>query len=482
MRMEDLPEELLQEVFLHIKFEMPGDEHSDYHRLAHILTEHERLHTLFNISLTSRACNRAVQRALYNTLDLTITKPLMLPSHFVERFAKRPNTANFVEHLVLGWCEDKDIYGTNTYCEKIMIPRQYTQIASQVGLPAAPPPRPNHATCRDTAQQVAEIAILIYACRNLRHLTFYAPDCWEASIVNCLLGEYNAFKTIETGFANQARPCARVSTIDFIPWAAEPPDWILPDWSHILNLPTLHTVYARNVLPRGTSANCYSEETPVRKISLTASLAHSIDLTLIIEACPGVEAFALNGNSPMTGHGCVDYATIDDAISTYGPRLVEATLEPHFCEHCSSYTCKRCERTGLGPLDHLTSLKHLSVAHEALFYDDTEESEDDGEIDLMDCVDYLVDRLPTSLETLRVTCSWVEYAEVHDTRYASLMEDASFGALQSIEIERDERFTDAVLPLHWIASRRVGTCKYWDVWQVLTRRKKGAILRYFHPV
>ena len=312
--MGELPEELLQHVFLHLRPSGFIDGNP---------IEERNLQTLLSISLASKAFNRIVRPFIFYTLSPSTQRETCLPS-LLRTLIERPGTADLVKHLYLSdWVTELSV--AHEFAHPVVpgaaAMERYERTLDSIGLQSDLQER-----LRDRLSeglQDAEVALLICICNKLSMLDIFFTYGWESSLVGAVFEAYSAVQgsadAVSSGPAMSSESSASHTGTHSVSFESlrevkveplhEESSMTIADVSSFLRLPALRSFEGRNLFS-GDYTDLSQLKSSVQAVHLKESVIDGHNLKELLGACPALETLSLHGMThwePWAHDGEVTY-------------------------------------------------------------------------------------------------------------------------------------------------------------------------------
>lgn len=469
--MGELPEELLQQVFIHLRPSGFIDGNP---------TETRKLQTLLDISLASKAFNRIVRPFIFHTLSPSTQRKSCLPS-LLRTLIERPGTADLVKHLYLSDWETQ--LGVEHGFARPVVPdaeaiERYDRTLDSIVLRSDLQQR-----LRDRLSeglQDAAVALLICICNKLSMLDITFTYGWESSLVGAIFEAYSAAQgsadAISSGPAMSSESSASHTGTHSVSFESlrevkvepfcEESSMTIADVSSFLRLPALRNFEGRNLISV-YHTDLSQLRSSVQAVYLKECVTDGHNLKELFGACPALETLSLHGMTdfePWAHDGEVTYRAWGKVLESCGSRLKRLSLR---IDDRGNVDDSWLDGIPLGSLVHLSSLEHLEAPVEALCgHRRICQEDDDTGPDFWDSEKYLASILPKSLKTLQLFWTYMDDDDfqTRDTQLLKLMQDESFCTLDCIRIKRGDPFGCSLESTTWTVTKSD------ESWQILKRK------------
>ncbi|KAF2768051.1 hypothetical protein EJ03DRAFT_135716 [Teratosphaeria nubilosa] len=449
--MADLPEELLQHICFCLRGRRP---HLPSPYSAHLLHKNINLTTLASFSLASKACNRAARASLHYTLDIREARSSRLRP-FLSTIIQHPDAVALLHELYTdGIQTERDL--ERGHAKPSALPAGFLASCKAVveGLAVSTQLQKRVASGLEKGLQDAELALLLCLCPNLRLWDLVAVHRFDETICMAVIREALQIRRLSASMPLQHLCEAKVSHWD-TEGAAN-----MTEVQPILALPAFRTF-------QGHMVAC-DQETPLtspgplklRHAYFQESILNAIDFECLLSACPHLETLSVHWGSAVVGRSEIDWIGIGAALRRHGKALRNLTLKPE------EAFCSEGLEDVPGPLGDLTALESLRMLSLPLDVLVRQPKDLDN--------NWLANRLPVSLETLRLTEGAAEDNDVAalDAQLSRIMVDTRFASLSTIRIQCIEdtegrgSFLEEVQELGWHA---LESTRFWLVLKKASR-------------
>lgn len=440
------PQELLHHIFSQLQ---------NYARPGHIEDAHDRLRlkTLASAARVSKSCHRIVLPMLYYTLDIRANNRLR---PFLSTCIRRPHNADMLRRLHLPYWTTQQDLEINPGAPGVVLTAANeldTFVAATRDLAL-----PKHLERRMVAGlrkglDDAEVALLMALCPKLELLDFVAVYNIRQSTTMAVIEEAIASQKPLLPSAHSSaggrQPLSRLNSFSRLR-SISVEHWDTEGFTDLAQINPLLRSPALEIL-KGFAVRCDSDLdfgpvslVSIKRVDVRKSLIDAAGFTKILSACPRLEVLSVEWGSATVGDCEIKYDTIGDALREHGTSLRKLILKPQEAFYFEQWDAQ----APLGNLKALSSLELLSVPQEALMtIDDSDESNEGS--GAQDSQNVLVDVLPNSLSTLKITECDVDDPGFLDGQLSRLMADDCFASVQAIRLERGEPFGMDAVNLGW---------------------------------